>query len=516
VKTRASLVFRILSVIVVTGLFPFLVMSLVSAFVLRPFISRIDEQNAAADMDHILGEIDSLIENEKISIRSITAYLTTGEQDLGESDYLAIMDIYSIDALALSSGRSFDRMPLWIRTGKGISDIRDARRFLESVLKGPFAVEPLNPWGFISAGDFSDLYLLSSSSSAADGEKIIVGHSMSSVVERYMSHNPDHRIGFSSTPQRKDSAAILSFVLNEKTAFTPVTPDAMSFDTRGNTTAISIVVEAPYLENGLMVTLERPTLYSESDMDRLFRALAVGAAILIVQVLLVALWFRRRVFLPLTGLIAGIEAWDGLRLPDFGSLAARNDEIGKLSRTFAQMSAEIRSKTRALEEQAMKDGLTGLFNRRRFDETLQNEWDRHQRDQVSLALILADIDHFKSYNDTCGHPVGDDCLRRVAGVCGKVLRRPGDIPFRYGGEEFALILADTDSDGAAAVAESIRRGVEDLNIENRGSPSGGRITISLGVAVTGPGNRIVRDELLRNADRNLYIAKDTGRNRVVR
>jgi diguanylate cyclase (GGDEF)-like protein len=489
-------------------------MSLVSAVVVRPFISRIDEQSAAADMDRVLGEIDSLIENQKISIRSISARLTSGEQDLGESDFLAIMDIYSIDALALSSGGSFDRMPLWIRTG--ISGIRDAGRFPESVLKGPFAVEPLNPWGFISAGDFSDLYLLSSSSGGSGGEKIIVGHRMSSVVEKYMSHNPDHRIGFSAAPPGTTGAAISAFLLDEKNAFNPVTPGTMSFETRGDTTATSIVVEAPYLENGLMVTLERPTLYSESGTDRLFRALAVVAAILIVQVLLVAFWFRRQVSLPLAGLIAGIKEWDGMRLPDFGGLSDRKDEIGQLSRTFAQMSAEIRSKTRTLEEQAMKDSLTGLFNRRRFDEFLQNEWERHQRDQGSLALILADIDHFKSYNDNCGLPMGDNCLRRVAGVCGKVLRRPGDIPFRYGGEEFALILADTDSDGAAAVAESIRQGVEELNIENRGSPSGGRITISLGVAVTSPGNRLSRDELVRNADRNLYKAKETGRNRVVR
>ena len=277
----------------------------------------------------------------------------------------------------------------------------------------------------------------------------------------------------------------------------------------------SVVVSAPYLNNGLLIELEQPSVIREAGTVRLNRTLAVVAALLIIQIVLITLWVRFQISRPLGTLIGGIDSWDGLRFPDFGDLKSRSDEIGKLAGTFIRMSGEIRSKTRSLEEQAVRDGLTGLFNRRRFDETLQNEWERHRRDGNSLSLIMADIDFFKLYNDSYGHQEGDDCLRLVAQACGKNVHRPGDLPFRYGGEEFALILADTDINGAIGVAESIRKGVEELNLINEDSPIGGLVTMSFGVAVSDPDGEISRDYLIRMADQALYRAKKAGRNRVV-
>ena len=265
----------------------------------------------------------------------------------------------------------------------------------------------------------------------------------------------------------------------------------------------------------MLINLEQPSAIGEAGTIRLIRTLAVVAALLLAQIVLVTLWVRFQISRPLEILIKGIDSWDGLRFPAFGNLKTRSDEIGKLAGTFIHMSGEIRSKTRSLEEQAVRDGLTGLFNRRRFDETLQNEWERHRRDGNSLALIMADVDFFKLYNDSYGHQEGDDCLRLVAQACGRNVHRPGDLPFRYGGEEFALILADTNLDGAVGVAESIRKGVEELKLVNEDSPVGGFVTMSFGVAVSDPDGEISRDNLVRTADQALYRAKRAGRNKVV-
>ena len=137
------------------------------------------------------------------------------------------------------------------------------------------------------------------------------------------------------------------------------------------------------------------------------------------------------------------------------------------------------------------------------------------REKSPLALIMADIDFFKAYNDSYGHQEGDECLRVVAQACRRSVHRPGDLPFRYGGEEFVMILADTDLDGAAGVAENIRNGVEELKMKNEGSPIGGHVTMSFGVAVSHPDGKISKDDLIRIADEALYRAKRTGRNRVV-
>jgi diguanylate cyclase (GGDEF)-like protein len=167
-----------------------------------------------------------------------------------------------------------------------------------------------------------------------------------------------------------------------------------------------------------------------------------------------------------------------------------------------------------LEALASEDGLTGLSNRRKFDAALNQEFHRAIRNRSSLALIMIDVDRFKQFNDMYGHPAGDECLRRIGGVLKNVPSRASDMAARYGGEEMAVLLPDTDAVGAYVIAERIRAEVEALAIPHKANPNG-VATISAGVAAIRP---TLQDpnalELVRMADRALYAAKANGRNNV--
>jgi diguanylate cyclase (GGDEF)-like protein len=169
----------------------------------------------------------------------------------------------------------------------------------------------------------------------------------------------------------------------------------------------------------------------------------------------------------------------------------------------------------ALISLAATDGLTGLANRRRFDDALAVECKRLARMQEHLALIMIDIDHFKTFNDTYGHLSGDDCLRRVARVFASAMQRASDTAARYGGEEFACILPETTLSGATEVADRIQAGVADLAIEHSASPLARHVTISIGVASLRCISATLPTDLIRAADDCLYRAKQNGRNRVV-
>lgn len=167
-----------------------------------------------------------------------------------------------------------------------------------------------------------------------------------------------------------------------------------------------------------------------------------------------------------------------------------------------------------LQRLSSLDGLTGITNRRRFDEQLEIEWKRATRDGAPLSVILGDIDHFKAYNDHYGHLAGDDCLKRVASALRDAVQRPGDLVARYGGEEFIAILPGTDSAGARAVAATMRSGVEDLGVDHAASPTASRVTCSLGVATVVPDEGLPSAALVAAADEALYESKKSGRNRV--
>jgi diguanylate cyclase (GGDEF)-like protein len=166
-----------------------------------------------------------------------------------------------------------------------------------------------------------------------------------------------------------------------------------------------------------------------------------------------------------------------------------------------------------LEQLAVVDYLTRLSNRRYFNSKIQQEWRRLSREEKTLSLILCDVDHFSSYNKTYGHLAGDECLKKIAGVLTGFARRPADLVARYGGEEFALILPNTELQGAMKVAENIRSQVRALGIENANS-SYGYVTISIGVACQIPNRNFPPDILIQAADEAMFQAKKNGRNRV--
>jgi diguanylate cyclase (GGDEF)-like protein len=184
-------------------------------------------------------------------------------------------------------------------------------------------------------------------------------------------------------------------------------------------------------------------------------------------------------------------------------------------------SLERANRTNYLEEQllietASRDGLTGIHNRRYFDDHMDRIWLQGIRDQVPLAVVLLDIDHFKAYNDFSGHQAGDECLRRVARCLARVARRPLDVIARYGGEEFALVLYDARRDHVEEVARRIRAGIEALGIVHPAAPAGKQhLTVSIGAACVQPVADRSHFGFIQLADEALYAAKEQGRDRVV-
>lgn len=184
-------------------------------------------------------------------------------------------------------------------------------------------------------------------------------------------------------------------------------------------------------------------------------------------------------------------------------------------RELLVMSRKLAAANQILQRLSLLDGLTGIPNRRRFDEVIAHEWKQAMRSKQPLSMVMIDIDHFKAFNDHYGHLTGDDCLRKVALAMSGILKRPTDFLARYGGEEFAAILPMTASDGAGAIAESMRTGVVDLAIPHDHSSAASWITISMGVTTLVPRRGMTPAMLISAADQALYEAKAGGRNRIV-
>ncbi|MGC4068048.1 MAG: diguanylate cyclase [Polyangiaceae bacterium] len=187
------------------------------------------------------------------------------------------------------------------------------------------------------------------------------------------------------------------------------------------------------------------------------------------------------------------------------------------------IESRLRLAQRSLEESSERfarlsqiDALTNLANRRRFDEFLEREWRRSIRQRSSISLVVIEVDYFKLFNDTYGHGIGDDCLREIAEVIGSAARRPGDLSARLGGEEFAVVLCDTELDGARAVAHHVRAAVENLAIDHETTlvQELDVVTVSVGVATKLPDLSSGPSVLLYHADEALYLAKQDGHNCV--
>jgi diguanylate cyclase (GGDEF)-like protein/PAS domain S-box-containing protein len=192
------------------------------------------------------------------------------------------------------------------------------------------------------------------------------------------------------------------------------------------------------------------------------------------------------------------------RLGDYRKLVAITRDITR--------HKKLEKRLRLLSTQ---DGLTGIANRRLFDRTIEVEWSRSVRNSLPISLIMIDIDFFKNYNDSLGHQAGDDALKKIAVTMQQNFMRPGDLVARYGGEEFVALLPETSPNGAAMLAERLRKKIEALKIPHPDSKIGEFVTISLGVAHLIPRRGSRHDKLVSLADKTLYQAKREGRNRVV-
>jgi len=183
-------------------------------------------------------------------------------------------------------------------------------------------------------------------------------------------------------------------------------------------------------------------------------------------------------------------------------------------RELAAANRELEATNRELLRLAAADPVTGVANRRSFDQAIDRAWRRSTRHNLEVALVMIDVDFFKPYNDRLGHPAGDECLRCVAGALAAALWRPDDFLARYGGEEFAVILPQTHLAGACVVAERLRASVEALGIPHPASPAARHVTISQGAACQIPERGSDSTALIAWADQALYEAKKSGRNRV--
>ena len=214
-----------------------------------------------------------------------------------------------------------------------------------------------------------------------------------------------------------------------------------------------------------------------------------------------------------------------VKLPDAIELIARiryhsrsylalreRDEAYRALHASQQQLLEMNLELRRLSN---LDGLTGLANRRYFDEYLGAEWQRALREQRDIALMMVDVDHFKRYNDTYGHVAGDGALQQVAQALQGTADRSTDLAARYGGEEFSLVMPNTSLGGARLIGEKLRRAVAALAVEHKASTTGDILSVSIGAATMVPQHGMTFTALVDAADRNLYAAKHQGRNQVV-
>ena len=252
-----------------------------------------------------------------------------------------------------------------------------------------------------------------------------------------------------------------------------------------------------------------------SANEALLKSLALLSFALIAAILLAHLISNRVIINPLQNLVqlAG-------KLSK-GDLEARCDthsmvsEFNTLSNEFNHMAESLQHTNEKLSNLSLQDGLTGIANRRSFDKKLEEEWHRALRSNSPISLLLVDIDYFKNFNDTYGHLAGDDCLRTIGLILSNVANRAADLPARYGGEEFAVILPETDSQGALAIAEMIHEQMARREIPHKSSEVSQFLTVSIGLAMLAEPTTIKTPvELIKAADEQLYRAKREGRNQT--
>lgn len=265
--------------------------------------------------------------------------------------------------------------------------------------------------------------------------------------------------------------------------------------------------------------------YQRSIITEGEKTIHLTALVLVIigisAIMLILLFINKQVLAPLDKINRKIRKIDMEKDCSVVMDVNRDDEFGFLGKSINTFLNTIRLNTQELENAnkelkylSMHDSLTGIANRRFFDQMLISEWGNHKRLNCSLSIIMCDIDYFKKYNDTYGHQAGDECIVSVADIIKGSLKRTTDILARYGGEEFIILMPDTDLSGARRVADKIRIELEEWNIEHTGSCEYNRLTMSFGVASTSINIKGDYSDLVNQADIALYKSKENGRNMV--
>lgn len=301
-------------------------------------------------------------------------------------------------------------------------------------------------------------------------------------------------------------------------------------DTKDDIIAVGRIPET----SGVLAIHYPKALMQPAILQNLAIVIALGILTLLVEIFIIRSILQNQVAIPLSRLIratklvgASKERLDTSDLPTHSE-----DEIGELARDFShmaervqdvheQLEIKVHERTVALEvanQQLMAlsvtDKLTGIANRRRFDEVLANEWQRAQRTGGNLMLAMIDVDWFKKYNDYYGHQAGDDCLRTISQTISAHTNRAGDLVARYGGEEFALIITTIPAENALAFAQKLCNALETLNLPHAMSTFG-HVTLSIGLTCITPSENDSSEDSLRKADEALYSAKAQGRNQAI-
>jgi diguanylate cyclase (GGDEF)-like protein len=291
-----------------------------------------------------------------------------------------------------------------------------------------------------------------------------------------------------------------------------------------------ILVRRPFHEGDIGKDLSKGPLFTELLPKRPYGTATARSAVDGVDRIV---GFRRVEDYPLITFVAldryeNLAAWRKETLLSLGLMFLLLSILGTLSYRLIRLMQQQNHVQRALflaqeqllenatklQAQALEDGLTGLANRRFFDQYLTDEMGRARRERQKLALLMLDVDHFKRFNDEHGHLAGDECLRAVAEKIRQTIKRPGDMAFRYGGEEFAVVLPGADSQGAMVVAETIRKAIETAEfVGTQGTAL--RVTVSIGLVSIQPTPEDTPDLILSAADKALYSAKTSGRNGTV-
>lgn len=300
-------------------------------------------------------------------------------------------------------------------------------------------------------------------------------------------------------------------------------------ETTDEIVALGIIPETPWVMSvHYPYRLARPAI-----LQNLAIVIALGLVTLLVEIFIIRSILLEQVAAPLKRLTDAMrKVGASNNRVEIGQLPTRSeDEIGDLAREFAGMAervhearqvleSKVRERTAELEDanrrlQAMSttDELTGIANRRLFDDVLEREWRRAQRESSPLALLMIDVDWFKAYNDHYGHPAGDACLKHVAQILASHSRRAGDLVARYGGEEFVIISPATDKEQALLFAQHLCERLAAETLPHCQSPLG-HVTVSIGTTAMIPQADLTKETLLLQADQALYQAKQGGRNRA--